>query len=133
MAQNLEEVISQLNAGNLNYALMKIRELIAVNPSKEAYELLGRILLELGRDEEAIDAFAQAGKVIEVAKILVNRGRYADALRILENNNDPEARLLRAMAFLKLEQYQQAVKELEGLPEKYSSTPIYFKVKGIAE
>ncbi|MCI2413681.1 MAG: tetratricopeptide repeat protein [Candidatus Aramenus sp.] len=133
MAQNLEEIISQLNAGNLNYALMKIKELIAMNPSREAYELLGRILLELGRDEEAIDAFMSAGKLIEVAKIMVNRGRYADALRVLGDNSDPEAKLLRAMAFLKLEQYKDAFKELEDLPEKYASTPLYYKVKGITE
>ncbi|MEM0113778.1 MAG: hypothetical protein QW253_04215, partial [Metallosphaera sp.] len=63
--------LSLLSTGNLNLALIKIRELIAQNPSKENYQLLGRILLELGRDEEAIEAFLKGDDYLNASRILL--------------------------------------------------------------
>jgi tetratricopeptide (TPR) repeat protein len=129
----LEDIITQYNSGNLNYALRKIQELISSNPSKEAYELLGRILLDMGREEEALEAFNNAGDKINIAKILINMVKYNDALQILEGVNDPEAKLLKAMAYLKLEQYEKVLAELREISENYSNSPIFYKIKGITE
>ncbi|AWR94159.1 tetratricopeptide repeat protein [Acidianus brierleyi] len=129
----LEDIISQYNSGNLNYALRKIQELISSNPSKEAYQLLGKILLDMGREEEALEAFNNAGDKINAAKILINRIRYTDALQLLEGINEPEARLLRAMAYLKLEQYEKVLDELKEISGEYLNSPIFYKIKGITE
>ncbi|QKQ99209.1 tetratricopeptide repeat protein [Metallosphaera tengchongensis] len=120
-----------LSSGNLNLALLKLREAIESNPSKENYELLGRILLELGRDDEALDAFLKAEDYITAAKILSLKDPRS-ALTLLEKVSVNESKLMRAMIFMRMEKYDEALKEL-GSMDSINENPLFFKVKGIAE
>ena len=126
----IEEIEEYYNKGNLIVALKKAEELINQKPSKEAFNLLGKILKELGEDDKAIDAFIKAENYVEVAKIYISKGMYKDALEILKNTNEEEARLLRALIYLKLEEYEKGKEELVGLN---LSSPLFYKVKGIID
>lgn len=44
----IDDIIKQYNSGNLNLALRKLEELVSKNPTKEAYELMAKILLKMG-------------------------------------------------------------------------------------
>jgi len=125
--KEIEEYYAQ---GNLVVALKKAEELVNQSPSKDAYNMLGKILRELGEDDKAIDAFMKAENFVEVARIYISKGMYKDALDVLKNSNDDEARLLRALAYLKLEKYEKGKEELVGLD---NSSPLYYKVKGIID
>ncbi|BCU70218.1 tetratricopeptide repeat protein [Stygiolobus caldivivus] len=129
----MSEIQDALNAykqGNLNYALRKIQEVVEKNPSQEAYNLLGKILKEMGKDNEALDAFLKAGNKIEVAKIYLQHGLYRDAIQQLTDLNEKEARLIRALAYIKLEEYEKAKEELTNLDD---NSPIFLKAKGIVD
>ncbi|BFH74103.1 tetratricopeptide repeat protein [Sulfurisphaera javensis] len=127
---DIKEIEEYYAQGNLVSALKKAEEVIKQNPSKDAYNLLGKILKELGEDDKAIDAFMKAGNYVEVAKIYISKGMYKEALKALSNVNDKEARLLKALAYLKLEEYEKAKEELNGLED---SSPLFYKVKGIID
>lgn len=129
----LDEVFKEYKDGNLKYALKQLELLITSNPSREAYELMGRILLEMGKDDEALEFFDKAHNKIEKAKILISKGDYLAALEELKDVNTEEAKLLKSIIYIKLEKYDAVLDELKNLEEKLSSNPIYFKVKGIAE
>jgi len=126
----IKEIEEYYNQGNLVLALKKAEELVNQKPTKEAFNLLGKILKELGNDDKAIDAFIKAENYVEVAKIYISKGMYKDALEVLKNSNDEEARLLRALIYLKLEEYEKGKEELVGLN---SSSPLFYKVKGIID
>ncbi|AEB94811.1 tetratricopeptide repeat protein [Metallosphaera cuprina] len=120
--------LSLMSTGNLNLALIKIRELIAQNPSKENYQLLGRILLELGRDEEAIEAFLKGDDYLNASRILLLRDPVS-ALNVLKGKEGEGFRVLRAILNFRAENYEEALKELEGVRED----PIVLKIRGISE
>jgi len=126
----IKEIEEYYNQGNLVLALKKAEELVNQKPTKEAFNLLGKILKELGDDDKAIEAFIKAENYVEVAKIYISKGMYKDALEVLKNSNDEEARLLRALIYLKLEEYGKGKEELVGLN---SSSPLFYKVKGIID
>ena len=126
----VKEIEEYYTQGNLVTALKKAEELVNQKPSKEAYNMLGKILRELGEDDKAIDAFLKAENFVEAAKIYISKGMYKNALDLLKNNNEDEARLLRALAYLKLEEYGKGKEELVGLN---NSSPLYYKVKGIID
>ncbi|AWS00702.1 tetratricopeptide repeat protein [Metallosphaera hakonensis] len=118
-----------LASGNLNLALLKLKEIISENPTKENYQLLGRVLLELGKDEEAVDAFLKAEDYIAAANILLMKDPDK-SLSLIKEKEGKDARIIRAMLYLRKEKYEDAMKELEGI-EDFS--PILLKVKGISE
>lgn len=126
----IKEIEEYYNQGNLVVALKKAEEIVNQRPSKEAFNLLGKILKELGEDDKAIDAFIKAENYVEAAKIYISKGMYKDALDLLKNTNDGEARLLRALIYLKLEEYEKGKEELTGLN---ISSPLFYKVKGIID
>ncbi|MDT7876140.1 MAG: tetratricopeptide repeat protein [Sulfolobaceae archaeon] len=127
----LEEVIKAYNEGNLNYALKKLKEIIDKNQSStKAYNLLGKILEELGNDDEALKSFEKAGNKLEMARIYIQHGLYRDALELLKDLNSDDARLLRALAYLKLEEIEKAKEEITNLT---ANSPILLKVKGIID
>ena len=126
----IKEIEEYYTQGNLVVALKKAEELVNQNPSKEAYNMLGKILRELGEDDKAVDAFMKAENFVEVAKIYISKGMYKDALNVLKNSDEEEARLLRALVYLKLEEYEKGKEELTGIN---SSSPLYYKVKGIVD
>lgn len=128
---SVKEIEEYYTQGNLVIALKKAEELVSSRPSKEAYDLLGKILKELGEDDKAVEAFMKAENFVEVARIYISKGMYRDALQALQYSNDKEARLLKALAYLKLEEYEKGKEEIEGLDS--SSSPIYHKVKGILD
>ena len=130
LMSEIQDVITAYKQGNLNYALRKVQELIEKSPSQDAYNLLGRILKEMGKDDEALDAFMKAGNKIEVARIYIQHGLYKDALEQLKDLNDKEARVLKALAYLKLEEYEKAKEELTNLED---TSPIVLKAKGIVD
>ncbi|BAB66004.1 tetratricopeptide repeat protein [Sulfurisphaera tokodaii] len=127
---DIKEIEEYYSQGNLVAALKKAEEVVKQNPSKEAYNLLGKILKELGEDDKAIDAFMKAENYIEVAKIYISKGMYKDALNILSSFNDKESRILRALIYLKLENYEEGKEELVGIDD---SSPLFYKIKGIID
>lgn len=129
----IDEIIKQYNSGNLNLALRKLEELISKNPSKEAYELIARIYLEMGREDEALEYFEKAGNKEEKAKILFLKGMYTEALEELKGINSTQAKLIRATIYLRKEDYKKVVEELSETSEDLSANPLYYKLKGIAE
>lgn len=130
---SFDQIFKDYKNGNLNYALKQLEVILASNPSKEAYELMGRILLEMGKDEEALEFFDKAGDKLTKSKILISRGNYTEALEELKSENSDEAKLIRSIVHLKLEKYAHVVEELKDVEEKFSNNPTYFKIKGIAE
>lgn len=127
----LKQAVEYYNEGNLVLALKKVKELVENGENnKEAYNLMGKILKELGNDDEAIEAFSKAENYEEVAKIYISKGMYKDAINVLSSSNSKEARILRALAYLKLEDYEKSKEELTGLDD---SSPIFYKVKGIVD
>lgn len=129
----MDELASLINSGNLYLALRKLKEMVAQNPSRESYSLLGRVLLELGKDEEALEAFMKAGDAESAAKILITQGNLDKAMSLLEGKNSKDARVLRALIMMRSEKFDYALKELEGKEEDLKDEPIYHKVKGISE
>ncbi len=126
----IDEIIKQYNSGNLNLALRKLEELVSKNPSKEAFELMGKVLLEMGKDDEALEYFDKAGNKEEKARILFSKGMYDEALKELSDVNSNEAKLIRAIIYLRKEDYTKVIQELSDFE---ISTPLYYKTKGIAE
>ncbi|AWR96369.1 tetratricopeptide repeat protein [Acidianus sulfidivorans JP7] len=131
---SLDQIFKDYQNGNLNFALKQLEAIIASNPSKEAYELMGKILLEMGNDDEALYYFDKAGDIISKAKILISKGNYREALEELKNDNSAESKILRGIIYTRLEDYSRALEEIKDLEEKTQNVnPIYFKIKGIAE
>ncbi|MCG3108124.1 hypothetical protein L3N51_00405 [Metallosphaera sp. J1] len=123
------DISNLLQSGNLNLALLKLRELVEQNPSKENYQLLGRVLLELGRDDEAIDAFIKGEDYVSASKLLALKDPDL-TLNLLKDREGKEVRIIRAMLLLRKERYDEALKEIENLEDK---DPLVLKVKGISE
>ena len=78
--------------GEFAKAVASYRKAVAANPrSLDAWEYLGRSLHELGRPDEALEAFAKALEISErashlavaSARILLHQGRLAEALELL--------------------------------------------------
>ncbi|WP_062406517.1 tetratricopeptide repeat protein [Sulfolobus acidocaldarius] len=126
----MEEVVRAYQEGNLNYALRKINEIIKSNPSPDIYNLLGKILLELGKDEEALEAFRQANNRLEVARIYIQKGLYQDALNEIKDETNDESKILRALIYIKMENFDKAKEEIANIN---SNSPLFHKVKGIVE
>jgi tetratricopeptide (TPR) repeat protein len=127
---SLKEARSQLREGNLNYAYKLITDEIEKRASKEAYEILGDVLFEMGNFEEALNAYSKTDNNLKKGKVMVSLGLYNDALLELGNLDNQEAHKLRAFCLLKLEKYEEALSEAE----KFSgSDPLIFKIKGISE
>jgi tetratricopeptide (TPR) repeat protein len=129
----IDDIIKQYNSGNLNLALRKLEELVSKNPTKEAYELMAKILLEMGKDDEALEYFEKAGNKEEKARILLSKGMYSEALEELKDVNSTQARIIRATIYLRKEDYRKVIEELNEINDELSSNPLYYKTKGIAE
>lgn len=130
LMSEIQDALNAYKQGNLNYALRKVQEIIEKSESQEAYNLLGKILKEMGKDDEALQAFLKAGNRLEAARIYLQHGLYRDALNQLKDLNDKEARILRALAYIKLEEYEKAREELTNIED---NSPITLKAKGIAD
>lgn len=127
---NIKEIEEYYLQGNLVVALKKAEELSKTNQSKELFNLLGKILKELGDDDRALDAFLKAENYIEVAKIYISKGMYKEALEALKDLNSNDARILRALIYLKLEDYEKGKEELVNISD---SSVLFYKVKGIID
>ncbi|BDC17980.1 tetratricopeptide repeat protein [Acidianus sp. HS-5] len=126
----IDEIIKQYNSGNLNLALRKLEELVSKSPSKEAFELMAKILLEMGKDDEALEYFDKSGNKEEKGRILLSRGMYDETLEELRDVNSPQAKLIRATVYLRKEDYAKVLQELNDIELQ---DPLYYKTKGIAE
>ncbi|MCH1770087.1 MULTISPECIES: tetratricopeptide repeat protein [Metallosphaera] len=123
------DISNLLQSGNLNLALLKLREMVEQNPSKENYQLLGRVLLELGRDEEAIDAFIKGEDYVSASRLLALKDPDT-TLDLLRDKQSKEAKIIRAMLLLRKERYDEALREIENIEDKDA---LLLKVKGISE
>lgn len=129
---NLDEVYKQYKNGNLNYALKLVNEIISQNPElREAYSIKGRILMEMGKLDEALDSFMKANDSLGIAKVLIARGLYADALQYLEKGDSDEFKKLRALIYLRLEDFDKAFNEVKEITR--DDDPLIYKIKGISE
>ncbi len=128
---SIQEAKLQLKQGNLNYAYKIIKDEVERQASKEAYEILGDVLMEMGDFEGALNAYQNSGNKLKVGKALVTLGLYNDALSSLSGIEDKEARKLRAFCLFKLEKYEQALSEIEDAENL--DDPLLYKIKGIAE
>ncbi|HUP91191.1 MAG TPA: tetratricopeptide repeat protein [Solimonas sp.] len=85
---------------------------------------------------------AFAASVAEDAQALINRGSYAEALRILDahlakNKQDAEARFTRGLALVKLNRSEEAIKvfaeltrDYPQLPEPYNNLAVLYAQQG---
>ena len=64
--------------GNVNEAISDLSRSVEVQPTAEAYLQLGRMLAQMGRTPEALDAYQQA---LKIAPDLTEAQQAADALR----------------------------------------------------
>ncbi|NON61555.1 tetratricopeptide repeat protein [Acidianus sp. RZ1] len=126
----ITEAKKEFESGNLGYALKLLEKVITVNPSKEAYSLMGKILLEMGKDDEALENFKKADDKLSQAKILSNKGKYEEALLLIEDESTDEAKVLRAMILMRLERYAQVKSELDKC---LIYSPLFYKIRGISE
>ncbi|WP_422398120.1 tetratricopeptide repeat protein [Sulfolobus tengchongensis] len=129
---SLEEAYVQYRNRNLNYALRILDTLINHQPNlKEAYSLKGKILFELGKMQEAFENFQKADDKVGIAKVLIAQGLYRDALSYLDKDSSKEAKKLKAIVYLKLENYEKALEEAKMI--EGDEDPIIYKIRGIAE
>ncbi len=127
----IQEARLQLKQGNLNYAYKLIKNEIENNPSKEAYEVLGDVQMEMGNFEKALESYRNAGNVIKASRAMVTMGLFSEALSSLVGVEGKEATSLRAFCLFKLEKYEEALSEANKIDS--TEDPLLYKIKGICE
>lgn len=107
--ESLKNGLRHYSAGDFEQAIPEYRQAVAANPrSLDAWEYLGRSLQQLGRVDEALDAFERAldladGRAshlaVASALTLLNTRRSAEALELLrrEIGRSPETLVLRLL------------------------------------